>query len=33
LLEQLQPFERAVFLLREVFEYEFAGIAATLGKS
>ena len=24
LLEQLQPFERAVFLLREVFDYEFA---------
>ncbi len=33
LLEQLQPFERAVFLLREVFEYEFAEIASTLGKS
>jgi RNA polymerase sigma-70 factor (ECF subfamily) len=33
LLEQLQPFERAVFLLREVFEYEFAEIAAMLGKS
>lgn len=33
LLEQLQPFERAVFLLREVFEYEFAEIAAILGKS
>ncbi len=32
LLEQLQPFERAVFLLREVFEYEFAEIAAMLGK-
>ena len=27
LLEQLQPFERAVFLLREVFEYDFAEIA------
>jgi hypothetical protein len=27
LLEQLQPFERAVFLLREVFEYEFAEVA------
>src|SRR5215204_934236 len=26
LLEQLQPFERAVFLLREVFGYEFAAI-------
>jgi len=33
LLEQLQPFERAVFLLREVFEYEFAEIADMLGKS
>ena len=33
LLEQLQPFERAVFLLREVFEYEFAEIAGILGKS
>ncbi len=33
LLEQLQPFERAVFVLREVFEYEFAEIAAMLGKS
>ncbi|GLV55396.1 DNA-directed RNA polymerase sigma-70 factor [Dictyobacter sp. S3.2.2.5] len=33
LLEQLQPFERAVFLLREVFDYEFAEIAAILEKS
>lgn len=33
LLEQLQPFERAVFLLREVFEYEFAEIATMLEKS
>ena len=33
LLEHLQPFERAVFLLREVFEYEFAEIAALLEKS
>ena len=33
LLEQLQPFERAVFLLREVFEYEFVEIAGMLGKS
>lgn len=33
LLEQLQPFERAVFLLREVFEYEFAEIATMLNKS
>ena len=33
LLEQLQPFERAVFLLREVFEYEFSEIATMLDKS
>jgi RNA polymerase sigma-70 factor (ECF subfamily) len=33
LLEKLQPFERAVFLLREVFEYEFAEIAEMLEKS
>src|SRR6266496_3962282 len=33
LLEQLQPFERAVFLLREVFAYDFAEIATMLGKS
>src|SRR6516162_3172684 len=33
LLEQLQPFERAVFLLREVFGYEFAEIAKMLDKS
>jgi RNA polymerase sigma-70 factor (ECF subfamily) len=33
LLEQLQPFERAVFLLREVFAYQFAEIAAMLDKS
>ncbi len=33
LLEQLQPFERAVFLLREVFGYEFAEIASMLDKS
>ncbi|HVU69179.1 MAG TPA: RNA polymerase sigma-70 factor [Ktedonobacteraceae bacterium] len=33
LLEQFQPFERAVFLLREVFEYEFAEIARMLNKS
>jgi len=32
LLEQLQPFERAVFLLREVFGYEFAEIANILEK-
>src|SRR5436305_11919931 len=30
LLEQLQPFERAVFLLREVFEYDYAEIATML---
>jgi RNA polymerase sigma-70 factor (ECF subfamily) len=33
LLEQLQPMERAVFLLREVFGYEYAEIADFLGKS
>ena len=33
LLEQLQPVERAVFLLREVFEYDYAAIASFLGKS
>jgi RNA polymerase sigma-70 factor, ECF subfamily len=33
LLEQLQPLERAVFLLREVFDYDYAEIAAFLGKS
>ncbi len=33
LLEQLQPFERAVFLLREVFAYEFGEIATMLDKS
>ena len=33
LLERLQPFERAVFLLREVFGYEFTEIAAMLEKS
>src|SRR5713101_9294759 len=33
LLEQLQPFERAVFLMREVFEYDFAEIATMLGKT
>jgi RNA polymerase sigma-70 factor (ECF subfamily) len=33
LLEQLQPFERAVFLLREVFGYEFAEIATMLDKN
>jgi RNA polymerase sigma-70 factor (ECF subfamily) len=33
LLEQLQPLERAVFLLREVFEYDYAEIATILDKS
>jgi RNA polymerase sigma-70 factor, ECF subfamily len=33
LLEQLQPLERAVFLLREVFEYDYAEIATFLYKS
>jgi RNA polymerase sigma-70 factor (ECF subfamily) len=33
LLEQLQPIERAVFLLREVFGYEYEEIASMLGKS
>jgi RNA polymerase sigma-70 factor, ECF subfamily len=33
MLEQLQPLERAVFLLREVFEYDYAEIAAILDKS
>jgi RNA polymerase sigma-70 factor, ECF subfamily len=32
LLEQLTPAERAVFLLREVFDYAYAEIAAILGK-
>jgi RNA polymerase sigma-70 factor (ECF subfamily) len=33
LLEQLGPIERAVFLLREVFELDFAEIARSIGKS
>jgi RNA polymerase sigma-70 factor (ECF subfamily) len=33
LLERLTPVERAVFLLREVFEYEYDEIAAVLGQS
>jgi RNA polymerase sigma-70 factor (ECF subfamily) len=33
LMERLTPVERAVFLLREVFEYEYAEIAAILGLS
>lgn len=32
LLEQLTPLERAVFLLREVFDYEYAEIGAIVGK-
>jgi RNA polymerase sigma-70 factor, ECF subfamily len=32
LLEQLTPLERATFLLREVFDYEYAEIAEMLGK-
>jgi len=32
-LEQLPPVERAVFQLREVFEYDYAEIASFLGKS
>jgi RNA polymerase sigma-70 factor (ECF subfamily) len=32
LLEQLTPLERAVFLLREVFDYEYAEIADMIGK-
>jgi RNA polymerase sigma-70 factor (ECF subfamily) len=33
LLESLTPVERAVFLLREVFDYEYDEIAAVVGKS
>ncbi len=32
LLERLSPVERAVFLLREVFDYEYAEIATMVGK-
>jgi RNA polymerase sigma-70 factor (ECF subfamily) len=32
LLEELTPLERAVFLLREVFDYEYAEIADIVGK-
>ena len=32
LLESLTPVERAVFLLREVFDYEYAEIASLVGK-
>jgi RNA polymerase sigma-70 factor, ECF subfamily len=33
LLERLTPVERAVFLLREVFEYEYVEIASILGQT
>jgi len=33
LMEQLSPLERAVFLLREVFDYDYAEIASTLERS
>jgi RNA polymerase sigma-70 factor, ECF subfamily len=33
LLECLSPTERAVFLLREVFDYDYSEIASTVGKS
>src|SRR5438309_697561 len=33
LLESLTPVERAVFLLREVFDYDYTEIAAVVGKS
>jgi len=33
MLERLTPVERAVLLLREVFEYEYSEIAAVLGQS
>ncbi len=33
MLEQLQPMERAVFLLREVFDYDYADIAAFVGRN
>jgi len=33
LLERLTPMERAVFLLREVFDYEYSEIARTLGQN
>jgi RNA polymerase sigma-70 factor (ECF subfamily) len=32
LLERLTPVERAVFLLREIFDYEYSEIAQTVGK-
>jgi RNA polymerase sigma-70 factor (ECF subfamily) len=33
MLERLTPVERAVFLLREVFEYEYPELAAVLGEN
>jgi RNA polymerase sigma-70 factor (ECF subfamily) len=33
MLERLTPLERAVFLLREIFEYEYSEIATALGQS
>jgi RNA polymerase sigma-70 factor (ECF subfamily) len=33
LLERLSPLERAVFVLREVFGYDFADVAAAVGRS
>ena len=33
LLEQLSPLERAVFVLREVFAYDYADVAAAVGRS
>lgn len=33
ILERLSPIERAVFLLREVFEYDYSEIAQIVGKS
>jgi RNA polymerase sigma-70 factor, ECF subfamily len=33
LLEKLSPLERAVFVLREVFDYDYAEIAPIVGKS
>jgi RNA polymerase sigma-70 factor (ECF subfamily) len=33
MLERLSPLERAVFLLRDVFDYEYKEIAAIVGKS
>jgi len=33
LLEKLSPVERAVFLLREVFDYSYEDVAAIVGKS